>query len=197
VIITCTSFKGGVAKSTTAIHLAHFLHARAPTLLVDADPNRSATGWAQRGAARFKVVPLSQAARFARDHEHTVIDTPARPTREELADIAGGCDALVVPCTPDPFAIDALMATAAALRGLGAERFRVLLCVVPPRPSRDGEEARQAIAEAGLPLFAGEIRRAVAFQRAALLGVVVAEVRDPRAADCWRDYERIGLEILS
>ena len=73
-IVTVTSFKGGVAKSTTAIHLAHFLNLRAPTLLVDADPNRSATGWAA-GAAKFKVVPLSQ-ARFARDHEHTVLDAP-------------------------------------------------------------------------------------------------------------------------
>ena len=60
------------------------------------------------------------------------------------------------------------MATAAALRGLGAERFKVLLTIVPPKPSKDGEEARQAIAEAGLPLFAGEIRRAVAFQRQGL-----------------------------
>ena len=41
-IVTVASFKGGVAKSTTAIHLAAFLNARAPAILVDGDPNRSA-----------------------------------------------------------------------------------------------------------------------------------------------------------
>ena len=73
----------------------------------------------------------------------------------------------------------------------------MLLTIVPPKPSRDGIEAREAIAAAGLPLFAAEIRRAVAFQRTALLGVPVCEVKDPRAADCWRDYEAVGAEILS
>jgi len=36
-IITLASFKGGVAKSTTAIHLAELLQESAPTLLVDHD----------------------------------------------------------------------------------------------------------------------------------------------------------------
>ena len=32
-IVTVASFKGGVSKSMTAIHLAAFLNARAPTIL--------------------------------------------------------------------------------------------------------------------------------------------------------------------
>ena len=65
-IITIASFKGGVAKTTTAVHLAAYLQDRSPTLLIDGDPNRSATGWSRRGQLPFKVVDERQAARYAR-----------------------------------------------------------------------------------------------------------------------------------
>ena len=195
-IVTVTSFKGGVGKSTTAVHLAAYFQARGPTLLVDGDPNRSASGWAGRGDLPFKVIDERQAARFARDHEHIVIDTQARPSREDLETLADGCDMLVIPSTPDALALDALMLTVDVLHGLGAARFKVLLAMIPPRPSRDGDEARAMITEAGLPIFAGSIRRAVAFQKAALQGVLVSAVKDPRAADAWHDYEAIGRELL-
>lgn len=196
-IATVASFKGGVGKSTTAVHLAAYLNLRGPTLLIDGDPNRSVTGWARRGALPFRVIDERQAARHARDFEHIVIDTQARPSREDLEALAGGCDLLVIPSTPDALALDALMLTAAALRELGAERYKVLLTICPPKPSRDAEEARAAVAEGGLPLFAGEIRRAAAFQKAALQGAVVSSIKDPRAAAAWEDYQRIGSEILS
>ncbi|MEO0352764.1 MAG: ParA family protein, partial [Cyanobacteria bacterium P01_A01_bin.15] len=41
-IITVASFKGGVGKTTTAIHLAAFFQGKGKTLLIDADPNCSA-----------------------------------------------------------------------------------------------------------------------------------------------------------
>ncbi|MEJ7639351.1 MAG: hypothetical protein WKF75_15580 [Singulisphaera sp.] len=92
--------------------------------------------------------------------------------------------------------LDALMGTVETLRSIGAGRFKVLLAIVPPRPSRDGDDARAMIAGAGLPLFVGSVRRAVAFQKAALAGCVVSEVKDPRAAEAWADYEAIGRELL-
>ncbi len=197
-IVTVASFKGGVGKTTTAVHVAAFLRTRGLAILVDGDPNRSATGWARRGALPFRVVDERQAPRVIRDEspEHTVIDTAARPSREDLEALADGCDLLIVPTTPDALALDALMATVETLRSVGAERFRVLLSIVPPRPSRDGDEARETIADAGLPLFASSIRRAVAFQKAALAGSVVSDVKDPRSADAWSDYLAIGAEIL-
>jgi chromosome partitioning protein len=53
-IITIASFKGGVAKTTTAVHLAAYLQDRSPTLLIDGDPNRSATGWSRRASYRLR-----------------------------------------------------------------------------------------------------------------------------------------------
>ena len=181
-IITITSFKGGISKTTTAVHLAAYLQKRSPTLLIDGDPNRSATGWSRRGQLPFKVVDERLAAKYAREFEHCVIDTEARPDEEDLRALADGCDVLVVPTTPDALALDALMLTVKALNGLGATRYRILLSIIPPRPSRDPEEARSTPTEAGLPLLSRGVRRLVAFQKAALAGVPVYAVDDPLLA---------------
>jgi chromosome partitioning protein len=196
VILTVASFKGGVGKTTTAIHLAAYFSQKAPTVLIDGDPNRSSTSWAARGNPPFKVASEHQIALHARQCEHLVIDTKARPSPEDLKALAEGCDLLVLPCTPDPFSLDALMMTVEALQHLGADQYRILLTVVPPRPQADGDNARSTIANAGLPIFAGEVRRTVTFQRAALDGITVDQVKGNEiAALAWSDYERIGKEI--
>ncbi len=107
-------------------------------VLVDADVNRSATRWAARGALPFPVIDEREASKFLRDggRDHVLIDTAARPSRDEFEALARTCDLLVLPSTPDPMSLDAMMSTVEALRSLGPDRFRVLLTVVPPRPSR-------------------------------------------------------------
>jgi chromosome partitioning protein len=196
-IITVASFKGGVGKTTTAVHLAAYMQKTAPTLLIDGDPNRSATGWTKRGELPFKVVDERQSARYAREYEHIVIDTEARPEENDLKELADGCDLLIIPTTPDALAIDALIQTVAALEKIGTNRFRILLTIIPPRPSHDGDEARSLMAERGLPLFENEIQRLVAFQKAALAGVPVYQVTDARADQAWQCYVGIGKELTS
>ncbi len=195
-ILTVAAFKGGVGKTTTAVHLAAYLQQKSPTLLIDGDVNRSALAWAQRGEFPFKVVDERQAARYARQFEHIVIDTEAHPQESDLKALADGCDLLVIPTTPDALSLDALLLTINALNKIEAESFKILLTIIPPRPSRDGDEARALLKEKGLPIFKGEIHRLVAFQKAALAGVPVYEVSDPRAKQAWEDYKKVGKEIL-
>jgi chromosome partitioning protein len=195
-IVTVASFKGGVGKTTTAVHLACYLQRKAPTLLIDGDENRSATGWNERGALPFRVVDELQGVRYAREFEHIVIDTQARPSKDDLKLLAGGCDLLLLPTTPDSLSLEALLLTVGALRELNFNAFRVLLTICPPRPSHDAEEARGLLEELELPVFNAQIQRLVAYQRAALRGVPVYEVTDPRAESAWTDYESAGKEIL-
>jgi chromosome partitioning protein len=184
-IITLASFKGGQAKSTSAIHLAAYFQRKAATLLVDGDPNRSVSRWASHGSLPFKVVTEAQAAMHARSREHIIIDTKARPDESDLQDLATGCHLLVLPCTPDPLSIDALLLTVESLKKLGTAHYRVLLTIVPPLPNRDGERAREALAQAGFPLFKAEIPRAIVFQRCILTGGVVNS----------EEYTSVGKEI--
>jgi chromosome partitioning protein len=195
-IITCASFKGGVGKTTSAVHIATYLQLRSPTLLIDGDPNRSATGWTKRGSLPFKVVDERQAARYAREYEHIVIDTEARPEESDLKELADGCNLLVIPTMPDALSLDALIQTVDALEKIGSNRYRILLTIVPPKPSHDGEDAREILQSRGLPLFLTDIPRLVAFQKAALLGQPVSKINDSRADSAWKSYFRVGEEIM-
>lgn len=196
-IITVASYKGGVGKTTTAIHLAAYLQTQGETLLIDADPNRSATFWASRGNLPFEVIDEWRSPAHSRPFAHVVVDTQARPTQDDLALLAEGCDLLVLPTTPDVLSLDALVLTLEYLNAIAVDRYRILLTIVPPKPSRSGEEVMSMLMDTGLPVFSTGIRRLAAFQKAAQGGILVHQVKDPRAADGWQDYQHVGQEILT
>lgn len=195
-IVTVTSFKGGVGKTTTAIHLAAFLQGHAETLLIDADPNRSASNWASRGELPFPVIDEWHPDVLSAEFQHIVIDTQARPTQEDLATLAANCNLLVLPTTPDILALDALVLTVNYLQGIQSARYRILLTAIPPKPSKAEEEVRSLLAEAHLPVFQQGIRRYAVFQKAATDGVPVYAVKNSKAEAAWQDYEAVGHEII-
>lgn len=64
--ITVAQFKGGVGKTTSAVHIAAYLQTLGSTLLIDGDPNRQATAWGEQGGLPFDIVDEKQGAYQAR-----------------------------------------------------------------------------------------------------------------------------------
>jgi chromosome partitioning protein len=193
--ITVTNYKGGVGKTTTAVHLAAYFQKLAPTVLIDGDPNRSATKWAESGKMPFAIVDREEGDYQARNYTHVIKDTEARPGMADFEKLARGCDLLVIPAVPSKLDIEALKLTIAALRRVGSDHYRILLTKVPPPPQNDGEVLREMLTAAKTPVFKAEIPLLKSFEKAAAQGVPVCEVHDPRASRAWKAYEAAGKEI--
>lgn len=192
-VLTVTGYKGGVGKSTTALHLAAFLNEHGNTVLVDGDPNRSLLSWAARGALPFEVVDERSMMKRAVGADYVIVDTPARPDSSDLKELAEGCDLLVLPTRPEIMSVEPMLET---IGHAGTENYRALITMVPPYPVMAGKEMQAELRAAGYKVFDATVRNAVAFDKAALKGVTVRDL-DSRSRVAWNDIARFGKEVLA
>ncbi len=134
----CTVFwhqKGGTGKTTLAIAYAIRLAMDGHrVLLIDSDPQGTATAWGERFAARWGLVVRGAAAwRSLADRmpgfDHLVLDCPPAITTATM-DTLIGADRLIIPvraAPPDLWALEDVALILADLRaGAAAPRTRVV-----------------------------------------------------------------------
>ena len=209
-IITITSHKGGVGKTTTAIHLAALLSDQRPTLLVDADLSRPALNWAKRAAEAgnpfpFDVIPekrlVTFGSKYPPESTHLIIDTQGRPKEGELEDAVHTSDLIIVPTETDMLSMATLTGLMEDVQGAigsnSSKRVGVLLTNVPPLPQKDGQIAREFLEANGFPLFKTQIRSFKCYRTASARGATVEMIRDDsRSALAWLDCESLASEVL-
>ena len=191
-IISLVSNKGGVGKSTTAIHLATYFSEFGKTILIDGDLNRTSVNWSE-DALSFLVIDENQLDAIS-DVDYLIIDTPARPESGDFQDLVDSSDLLILPTIPDILSLRPLLSMA---EGLDDDvNYRVLLAVVPPHPSKEGATMLEELKDNDVPVFETLIRRSAGYPRSALEGKTIRDMKVSNFKRFWRDYKELGNEVM-
>jgi chromosome partitioning protein len=207
VIFACVNTKGGVGKTTTAVHLAVMLGRLGKTLLIDGDPQASAASWAAwRRETKFEPSPtttclsgkaiLSEGRQLAIGFDHVVVDAGGRDSvglRSALL-LAQRAIIPIGASNLDAAALTDLLEVVELARDYNPSLdVRVLLTRVDQR-TKDAAEMMQFLVEHKLTVMRSKVCERVAFRRAIGEGASVQELGRDQAA--INEVEAFFAEVL-
>ena len=189
-VIAIINQKGGVEKTCLATNLASAFRNQGQVLLLDCDPQRSASGWAAWGpqprlnlaVENVEAGALVRRVRTAiEEHDWVVIDCPPGITRVN-ADAIRAADVVLIPCKPrvwDAWAcediVEAVKSRQAANRGFPKAAF--IITMGRPR-TRFSQQISGALADLGLPIYRARTTERESYAVAAGEGTSVLDGRD-------------------
>lgn len=205
-IITIANSKGGVGKSTLAVHLAAWLDRQGHTVtLADCDMQQSSSEWIREAVPAVKTVRLdspneilNELPLLSQETDYVVADGPGSQTETSRA-LLLRADMGIVPCKASMLEVRALAKATEVLRQAqdirsGIPRAIIVLSMVGKnyRLTKDMKDAATAL---NLPLAATAMILRQIYADAPGQGQVVWNMGS-RAAEAAREVEQLFRELL-
>lgn len=183
--------KGGAGATTITVHLAIAAQdAGRRAVIVDLDPQRSASDWGDRRELAEPPVIAATAAQLAAvieaaeadGYDLVFVDTPPHSSAVSEA-VARASDLALVPVRPSPLDVAALPPVLQMIERAQVPAFVVLNAC--PASSTEAAEAREYLEarHPSVPVWSGQLVDRAAFRRALTAGSAVTELGgDDRAS---------------
>lgn len=174
--VAILSQKGGAGKTTLAIHLAVASeNAGRTAVIIDLDPQASASQWKDSREAESPVVVSAQPARLSAvletarrgGAELVIIDTAPHSESAALA-AARSADLILIPCRPAILDLRAISNTI-DIANIAGKPVSVVLTSVPPRGNLK-EDAADAVTSYGVTVAPAQMGQRAAFMHALTSG---------------------------
>ena len=205
-IISLLNQKGGVGKTTLAVHLATGLaQEKNRVLLLDADRQGSALDWAanREEPPLFPVLGLpkpnihKELPKMVGDYQHIIIDSP--PHSNEVArSVILASDLILIPVQPSPYDVWASKETVDLINEARPYKELLKSVFVINRKivnTAIGRDVAEALTEYEFSILKAQVCQRVSFAESAANGMTVLET-DPQGI-ASQEIKSLVLEILS
>jgi chromosome partitioning protein len=205
-IIVVANSKGGVGKSTLAVHLAAWLHEQGHTVtLADCDTQHSSSEWAKEAVPGVKAVRLAdpdtildQLPTLAQQADYVVADGPGSNTETSRA-LLLRADLALVPCKASMLEVRALAQATNVLRQAqdirGGQPQAIIVLSMVGKNYRLTQDMKDAAAALELPLAKTAVTLKQIYADAPGQGAVVWKL-GARAREAAGEVEALFREVL-
>ncbi len=196
--------KGGVGKTTIAIHLAYWLSQQGSVVLVDADVQQSSSNWLADLKLPCSVTDdpedlLDLIPELSQKYEAVVIDGPAGLSEVTKA-ILYACDLALIPCKPS--GLDTHSSSRILRMLKQAQRIRkgspkaALFLNQAIKGTVLLRESKELLTQTGVPLLPATIYNRQVISHAPGQGITVWHDSTPAAKRAAVDFESLFIEAL-
>ncbi len=208
-IIVITNQKGGCGKTTMAMNLAGFIGLKSKVLLVDGDPQGSATRWAASapdekpfpaavmGLANVNDKVHREIKKYISDYDYIFVDCPPAIDNSFTSSALLVADLALIPIIPSPtdlwaaVGIQKLIANVSEINEKLQARLVANMC---QNNASISKEALALISEFDFPKTGTDLYQRTAYRQAAAFGGTVKDLDNAKAKE---EISNLVKEILT